>query len=251
MNIVSPSRWKSGRPLMAAAPASNVHRLPIAKGSLPRIMSKGSTGELYLYGPIGADWFGDGVSAKQFADDLKKLDNASTIDVRINSEGGDVFAGKAMYTLLSQHKAKVVVHIDGIAASAASFIAMAGNEIEIAEAAFVMVHDAYGVTAGRAADMRAFADLLDATNASIVDIYAARTKNKPDQIAKWMDAETWMSGKDALKNGFADRMVENMKVAASISDPSKFKNLPAALRPNRVKADAVLSRMAARAKTIK
>lgn len=240
------------RPIMAAG---NVHQLrglaAAAKASLPKIVAKGDRGEIYLYGAIGMDWFGDGVTAKQLADDLKKLDNASTIDVRINSEGGDVFAGKAMYALLSQHKAKIVVHIDGIAASAASFIAMAGNEIEIAEAAFVMIHDAYGATYGRAKDMRAFADLLDATNTSIVDIYAARTKNKTDQIKTWMAAETWFSGKDAIKNGFADRIVENLKVAASISDPAMYKNLPAALMPNRVKAEGVLARMSARARSIK
>jgi len=223
--------------------------LRTAKASLPRVIAKGGTGEIYLYGPIGQDWFGEGNSAKQFADDLKKLNNVSTIDVRINSEGGDVFAGKAMYTLLTQHKAKIVVHIDGLAASAASFIAMAGNEIEIAESAFVMIHDAFGAQYGRAKDMRAFADLLDATNQSIVDIYAARTKSAADKIAKWMDAETWFSAKDAIKNGFADRVCENMKVAASISDPTMFKNLPAALRPNRVKAEAAIARIAARART--
>lgn len=224
--------------------------LPFApvKAPLPKVAAKGDRGEVYLYGVIGADWFGDGISAKQFADELKKLDNAKTIDVRINSEGGDVFAGKAMYSLLAAHKAHVVVHIDGIAASAASFIAMAGNEIEIAEGAFVMIHDAYGATRGRAKDMRAFADLLDATNSSIVDVYVARTKNTADKVKKWMADETWFSGKDALKNGFADSMVENMKVAASIGDPTMFKNLPAALRPNRVKADGVLARMASRAR---
>jgi ATP-dependent protease ClpP protease subunit len=233
------------------AVGDNVHRLVTAKAPLPRIVAKGDRGEIYLYGIIGMDWFGDGITAKQLADELKKLDNAKTIDVRINSEGGDVFAGKAMYALLSQHKANIVVHIDGIAASAASFIAMAGNEIEIAEAAFVMVHDAYGATRGRAKDMRAFADLLDATNSSIVDIYAARTKAPADKIKKWMEAETWFNAKDAIKNGFADRMVENLKVAASISDPSMFKNLPAALMPNRVKAEKVLTRMVARARSIK
>jgi len=85
-----------------------------------RFAARGSDrAEVYLYGQIGESWFGDGISAKRFADDLKAVPNAKTIDVRINSEGGDVFDGKAIYTLLLQHKANVVVWVDGLAASAA------------------------------------------------------------------------------------------------------------------------------------
>src|SRR6185369_13034984 len=92
------------------------------KDSGYRMLAKGKdNAEIYLYGVIGGDWFGEGVTAKQFADDLKKLGNVKTIDLRINSEGGSVFDGKAMYSLLNEHPAKVVTHIDGLAASAASF----------------------------------------------------------------------------------------------------------------------------------
>lgn len=209
-----------------------------------RMLAKKDRGEIYLYGPIGADWFGDGVSAKMFSDDLKSLGAVSAIDVRINSEGGDVFAGKAMYSLLKDHKAKVVVHIDGLAASAASFIAMAGDEIEIAEGAFVMIHDAYGGCRGRASDMRAYADLLDSVNSSIVDTYVSRTKNDAASIKKWMDDETWMSGKDAVARGFADRIAVGgkTKARASVANAAIYNNLPAELRPNRAKALLALGR---------
>jgi ATP-dependent Clp protease protease subunit len=209
-----------------------------------RIVSRNAdTAEMYLYGPIGATMFGDGVSAKQVANDLKKVGNVKTIDLRINSEGGDVFDGKAIYSLLVENKAKVRVHIDGLAASAASFIAMAGNEINISEGGFIMIHDAYAGVMGRAEEMRQMADLLDSVNGTIVDVYAARTKQDKEKIKKWMAAETWFTGAEAMQNGFATSMVENLKVAASIRNPKQFKNLPNVLHPNRAKVAALLERI--------
>jgi ATP-dependent Clp protease protease subunit len=209
-----------------------------------RIVARSSdAAEMYLYGPIGESFFSDGVSAKQVANDLKKIGNVKTLDVRINSEGGDVFDGKAIYSLLTENKAKVRVHIDGLAASAASFIAMAGDEINISEGGFVMIHDAYAGVQGRAADMRQMADLLDSVNGTIVDVYAARTKQDKGKIREWMSAETWFTGADAVKNGFATHMVENLKVAASVRDPKMFKNLPTSLRPNRAKVAALIERI--------
>lgn len=207
-----------------------------------RVAAKGSdAAEIYIYGVIGGDWFGEGITAKVVADDLKALGKVKTIDVRINSEGGNVFDGKAIYSLLVENKATINVKIDGLAASAASFIAMAGNSIEIAEGAFVMVHDAYGISYGRAEEMRAYADLLDMVNASIIDVYAARTKQSIDKIKKWMKDETWFTAKDAVDNGFADAMTENLKVAASVSHPDRFKRLPSALLPRRAAATAQLA----------
>lgn len=209
-----------------------------------RIVSRNAdTAEMYLYGPIGSTMFGDGVSAKQVANDLKKIGNVKTIDLRINSEGGDVFDGKAIYSLLVENKAKVRVHIDGLAASAASFIAMAGNEINISEGGFIMIHDAYAGVMGRAEEMRQMADLLDSVNGTIVDVYAARTKQDKEKIKKWMAAETWFTGAEAMQNGFATSVVENLKVAASIRNPKQFKNLPTILHPNRAKVAALIERI--------
>lgn len=207
-----------------------------------RFAARGSDrAEVYLYGQIGESWFGDGISAKRFADDLKAVQNAKTIDVRINSEGGDVFDGKAIYMLLLQHKANVVVWVDGLAASAASFIAMAGNEINIAEGGFMMVHNAWTVAAGNSEDLRRTADLLESVSTSIRDTYTARTKRSTDEVQAWMDAETWFTGADAVKYGFADKMVENLKAAASVRDPGRFKNCPTELFPRRAAALATIA----------
>jgi len=218
------------------------NRAPAVSSGGYKIVARNSDrGEIYLYGPIGADWFGEGVTAKQFADDMKKLNGVKTIDLRINSEGGDVFAGKAMYSLLTEHKARVVVHIDGLAASAASYIAMAGDEINISEAAFVMIHNAWTVAVGGADDFRRQADILEQVNDSICDVYVSRTKKTKQQCKDWMDAETWFTGKDAVANGFADKVVANMKVAATVRDPAKFKNLPSSLLPRRSAALATIA----------
>lgn len=203
-----------------------------------RVVSRAAANaaDIYIYGSIGADWFGEGISAKQFADDLKKIGAVATLNIRINSEGGSVFDGRSMHTLLVDHKARKIVHVDGLAASAASFLAMAGDEIEIAKGAFMMVHNSTIVTFGGAEDLRRTADLLDSVNGTIRETYAARSKVTVAQAKEWMDAETWFTGPEAVAAGLADRVVADMKVAASVRRPDQFRNLPVALRPNRAKA---------------
>jgi ATP-dependent Clp protease, protease subunit len=218
----------------------NKSKKPAAQSGY-RVIAKGNdAAEIYIYGAIGGDFFGDGITAKMVADDLKALGKVKSIDVRINSEGGNVFDGKAIYALLVENKATINVKIDGLAASAASFIAMAGNKIEISEGAFVMIHDAYGVSFGRAEEMRAYADLLDTVNSTIRDVYVSRTKQSDKQINTWMKDETWFTAKDAVANGFADSMTENLKVAACLTHPDRFKKLPSALLPRRAAAAAQL-----------
>lgn len=226
------------------AAAGNVTRLPTkskAQGQYRMVNKANDRGEIWLYGIIGMDWFGDGVTAKQFAEDLKKLGAVNTIDLRINSDGGVVTDARAMYNLLVEHKAKVITHIDGIAASAASFVAMAGNEIEIAEGGFIMIHNARGVTVGEAEDHRRMATVLDQVNQTIVDTYVARTKQDEKKIKKWMAEETWFTGRECCEKGFADRMVENMKAAAVLSHPERFKHPPSALLPKRAAALASIA----------
>jgi ATP-dependent protease ClpP protease subunit len=206
--------------------------------------AKDKRGEIVIYGTIGMDWFGDGITAKSFAKELKGLGEVDAIDLRINSEGGAVHDARAIYNLLVQHKARVDVHVDSLAASAASFIAMAGDTIEIAESGFFMIHNARMVAAGTADDFDAAANFLRTVNRTIADTYTARTGNNADKIKKWMDAETWFTGQEALDAGFATSIVENKTAAAKITvDPVfNYAHVPAALRVNRSRALALLGR---------
>lgn len=215
---------------------AKIERLRSRAAGCYRMAKRGDRAEIFIYGPIGSSFFEESVSAKQFARDLRGLKDVTAIDLRMNSEGGDVFEGQAIYTLLQDHQAEITVHIDGVAASAASFIAMAGDRIKIAESAFVMIHNAWAVALGDGDEFRRMADLLDNVNGVIRDKYAARTGQNPETVAEMMAAETWMNGPEAVERGFADEVVENLQVAATIRDPSRFRNLPAALRPRRVAA---------------
>lgn len=207
----------------------------------------GTRAEIYLYGDIGESFWSEGITAKQFKDDLKALgDKVTDIDVRINSGGGDVFDGRTIYNLLVQHKARKTVYVDALAASIASLIAMAGDEIVMGDGAFIMIHNAWGVSIGNGAEMRRVADLLDSVSGTLIDTYAKRTKMPRDEIVSLMDAETWMPAAEAVDRGFADKMAEeSTKVAAAVISHQAFKNVPEQLRPNRAKAVAAMERFGA------
>jgi ATP-dependent protease ClpP protease subunit len=204
-----------------------------------RVAAKADRGEMFLYDLIGERWFG-GIGASRVKSDLKAMGAVKTIDVHINSDGGNVFEGRAIQALLAQHGARIVVWIDGIAASIASIIAMAGHEIRMADGAFMMIHEAWGVTEGPSAEHRQRADLLDSINIKMVDTYAARSKQDRAQIATWMAEEKWMPANEAVDLGFADVVDVPLKAAAAVRNPAMFRNLPAALRPNRARALATI-----------
>lgn len=174
-----------------------------------------ASAEIYIYEDVGEGWFG-GVSAKQFAVDLKALGAIQNIDLRINSYGGEVFDGLAIYRQLVEHPARVVAHIDGVAASIASVIAMAADEIRIAEAGFIMIHPAQGGVLGCASDMRDMADLLDKITSSIINVYDRRTSADVGQITEWVAKDTWFTASEALAAGFADVVDENMLLVARV-----------------------------------
>lgn len=173
-------------------------------------------GELYLYGAISDEsWFDNDVTPAQFSRDLAALGDIKTLDVFINSPGGDVFAGQTIYNILKHYiTASVTTHIDGIAASAASIIAMAGDKIVMPENATLMIHNAWTYSAGNKDDLRKMADTLELIDTQIAEVYAARTGGTVEDMAALMDAETWMSGTEAVEKGFADELEENKKVAA-------------------------------------
>lgn len=206
-----------------AAKFRNLKKLPapVAAGGKPRIWSKApakedpaapDVGELFIYENIGFDLMTcDGITGKTVAEALTELKGCKLLNVFINSEGGDVFEAKAIYSQLVRFgdDADVVMHIDGIAASAATFIAMAGDRIITSPVATWMVHQAWSGAMGRAEDMRAMADLLDLENETIAQTYATRTKKPVDQMRALMSAPpdgTWMNAAKALELGFTDEI---------------------------------------------
>lgn len=158
--------------------------------------------------PIGFDpWTGAGVTAKRIDAALRSIGRKNPVTVNINSPGGDMFEGLAIYNLLRDHEGDVTVHVLGLAASAASVIAMAGDTVEIARAGFLMVHNAWVLAAGNRNDLRDVADWLEPFDATMADIYASRTGGDVKAMAKLMDAETFIGGSEAVKLGFADDLL--------------------------------------------
>ena len=172
------------------------------------------TPELYLYGYIGDTWMEEGITAKQVVADLNKLGKKKDLIVRIDSPGGQVFEGTNIYNALLRNPARVSVHIDALAASIASVIAMAGNEIVAADNALLMIHDPAGMVGGTAADMRKMADTLDKVRSNLVGTYASRTKLAEDKISQLMADETWMTATEALQLGFVERLESGAKMTA-------------------------------------
>lgn len=183
--------------------------------------AQGSRTEVLIYDEIGAY----GVTAKGFLAELGALPDDAAIDLRLNSPGGSVFDAVAIYNALKRHSGDITVWIDGIAASAASYIAMAGDTIVMPENAFLMIHDPSGLVMGTAEDMRATAEALDKVKGSLIQGYAAKSGKPDDEIATLMAAETWLDAKDALDFGFIDRIAEPVKLAASF-DVARFRNAP-------------------------
>jgi ATP-dependent Clp protease protease subunit len=210
------------------------------------IDAKKKRGQIVMYGAIGMDWFGDGITAKSFEKELKALGAVDELEIRINSEGGSVHDARAIYNLLNVHKARKEVHIDSLAASAASFVAMAGDSITIAESGFFMIHNARMFAGGTAEDFDAAANFLRTVNRTIADTYVARTGVSAEKIKKWMDAETWFTGQEALDAGFATAIVENKQggeaKAKTVSPLFNYAHVPAAIRANRAKALALMGR---------
>lgn len=161
---------------------------------------KGTTAEILLYDEIS--FFG--ISAKRFLDELASVD-AKKIDLRVNCPGGEVFEGVSIYNALRRSKAKVTAWVDSLCASAASFIVQAADEIIMCEGSQMMIHDAWGLTMGNAAEVRAYADLLDRLSDGSAEIFATRAGGS---VAEWraaMAVETWYSATEAVKAGLADR----------------------------------------------
>lgn len=162
-----------------------------------------------IYDIVGEDWWtGQGMTAKVVSAVLRK-NKGKEITVNINSPGGDFFEGLAIYNLLKEHDAPVTVRIVGMAASAASVVAMAGTTIKIAEAGYIMIHNAWSVCVGNKNDMRDVAETLTQFDETMAALYAKKTGMDKADISAMMDKETWISGGDAVEQGFATQFLDS------------------------------------------
>jgi ATP-dependent Clp endopeptidase proteolytic subunit ClpP len=170
-------------------------------------VSSGTGAELILEGVIASEsWWGDEVTPAAFREELKN--HSGDLTVRINSPGGDVYAGLSIYNALVEHDGKVTVKVDGIAASIASLVAMAGDTIVMNPGAMMMVHKPWTVAMGNADDMKEAAEYLEKVGSSLAPIYAERTGKTEDEINVLLDAETWMTASEAVELGFADEAIK-------------------------------------------
>lgn len=165
----------------------------------------GDEATIYLYDVIVSDDFWGGVSALTFAKELAAT-KTPVINLRINSPGGDVFAARAMESAIREHSSTIVAHIDGEAASAATYVAIAADKVKISEGGFFMVHKAWSIALGNADDMLQMAALLEKVDEALVTTYANHTGKSADEIRQWMAAETWFTAQEALDAGFVDEI---------------------------------------------
>ena len=180
---------------------------------------------VYIYDEIS--WWG--ITAEKFVKDLNEI-KTPIINLHINSPGGAVFDGTAIYNALKQHKSKIITYIDGLAASISSIVALSGSEVIMAENAFYMMHKPFSIVIGTAEDMRAEADLLDKVTVTINKIYQKKSGKKEQEISELMASETWFTAEEALKAGFIDKIYEDKKeeteAKATMFDLSVFAHVP-------------------------
>lgn len=192
-----------------------------------RVVNADDSATIYVYDMIGG-W--DGVQARDFVQALNGL-TVGQINLRINSPGGSVFDGRAMAAAVQQHPARITAYVDGIAASAASWLAIAADEVVMADGAFLMIHNSQAVAIGDKRVMLDLAGVLEQLDNSFVADYRQKTGKDAETIRAWMDAETWFSASDAVEQGFADRVESGRKAAGNTWNLSVYQNAPKELQP--------------------
>lgn len=205
--------------LMCEPPAAALEKF---KPGIRAVSTENQNPTFNIYSEIGISWWdGSGVSAQMIADFL--TENAGKdVNININSPGGDFFEGTAIYNLLREHDAAINVRVIGLAASAASIIAMAGDNIQIAESGFMMIHNSWLMTMGNRHDLSDTAVLLGQFDASMQGVYAKRSGLDAAAVAEIMDAETWLGGSAAVEEGFADSLLESDEVEVDNSAKSEY-----------------------------
>lgn len=195
--------------------------------------------EIEFYGYISEfSWWGDEITPAIFKDDLNRIGKGGPVTVRINSGGGEVFAASVIRSIIIDYPGRVTTRIDGLCASAATYVAMAGDVVRMQDSAWFMIHDPSTVIWGGIEDLKTGIELLKSIKKGIVETYQSKTKLDAEQLSKMMSAETWLTARDALENGFIDEVVtgnpakpykalQNMAVANALQS---YVNLPEALR---------------------
>lgn len=185
-----------------------------------KIKNKSSeVADVYLFNDIGTF----GITAQNFIDEIKEYEDTE-LNIHINSLGGEVFEGMAIYSIIQRRKAKTTVYIEGIAASIASVIALAADEVIMSENSLLMIHNAWGGTQGEAKDMRKQAEILDKITNEIAEVYVKKSGIPYNEVIRMMDEETWLTAEEAVALGLVDSISEPIKVAAKY-DVSKYKNI--------------------------
>lgn len=200
----------------------------------------GAPAKISIHDEIG----GWGVTARDFIKDFEALAPDAEIELSVHSPGGSVFEALAIYHVLSRVKDRLTARVEGMAASAASLIVMAAHRIEMPENAYMMIHNPWAASIGDSEAMRAMADMLDKVKGSLTAIYVRRTGKTDEEVAALLDAETWMTGTEAVAAGFADAVIDVASVSAKVSDTARahFLKLPQALStPDAMPADEVAS----------
>jgi ATP-dependent Clp endopeptidase proteolytic subunit ClpP len=195
------------------------------------------TAELYLCDVIGSDFFGGGISAQEVTDALQQFQaqGVKELFIYMNSPGGDVFEATAIYNALDRFRGsvqgKITVQNDALAASAASYVAMVGDDIITAPNAMWMIHNPWGLAIGDSTDMRATADVLDKVGSTLLGVYAERSGMDPKDVQALMDAETWMTADEALEYGFTDQVAKPSEVLPNTAPAAPPPAAPAAQPP--------------------
>lgn len=201
-----------------------------------------------MFDEIGEDyWSGGGVTAKKLGAQLRAIGDRP-VEIQINSFGGDMFEGIACYNVLREHPQSVTVKVMGMAASAASVIAMAADTLEIGAASFIMIHNCSVVAGGNRHEMREVADFLEPFDQAMSEVYAQRTGRTAAECAKWMDAETFMSGSAAIERGFADALLPADQIVVDDKTKAEDRRINELRGMERTLIQAGLSRDEARAR---
>lgn len=177
-----------------------------------------------IYDIIGESWDGSGITSSRIAAALRAIGDRDVV-VNINSPGGDFFEGVAIYNMLREHPHKVTVQVMGLAASAASVIAMAGDEILVGDGSFLMIHNAWVLAIGNRHDMAEAAELLEPFDMAMADVYSARTGQDKNDIIRMMDKETWINASKAVEEGFATGYLDSNLIADDVSAEADVKYL--------------------------